>query len=267
MSPEIVASMEASLTRTASLYYRIFLIPSRRLLQACNKLAGLGRNVAGSSLRRLREQSAALRRRLGQHAQTPAIGTIGQEEVSRMFSLWSGATGDYRPPESWRPQADTVLRRYLAEEKSNLSDEEWDTVTRSLWEQIPTRARIQILSSILLLLGGLALAFFDGGVSLVTIKALDLLGGVGVLSSLGVNLRGVTEFQRVLEEKLGARQLANFCAIASDTAGLPRESHPGLPSPTVSEQLDLQSYGIHERRWANFQWQDDTARRLLRDDT
>ncbi len=266
MSPEIVASMEASLTRTASIYYRIFLIPSRRLLQACNRLASVGRNVAGKSIRRLRDQSETLRRRLGSHAKIPAIGTIGPEEVSRMFSLWSGASGDYRPPEDWGQEAETLLRRYLAEEKTNLTDAEWDAITGPLWDQIPTRARIQILTSIFLLLGGLALAFFDGGVSLITIKTLDLLGGIGVLSSLGVNLRGVADFQKALEEKLGARQLANFCAIAADTAGLPRCPNPGLPPPTVSEQLNPRSYGIQERRWATYSWNDDASRRLLRDD-
>lgn len=265
MSPAIVSSVEQSLTRTASTPYRWLLLPPRKFIQACAKLVEKGRALAPLPGRELRAKKAELDRKW-QTKTDPKIaaGMVSVEDLARMLSLWSGATGDYRAPETWQNHAETILTRFAAEDKTNLTDGEWDELTTKLWKQIPGKARRRLIISAFLMLGGVMLAFVDGGVSLVTFHAMDVLGGLGVLASLGLNLQSAKEFERVLEEKLGLRQVANFHAIVSDTVGLPREviGDTDLPTPAVSVQLATPSYGVEERQWANEQLNQQTINAL-----
>lgn len=252
MSPEIVASIEASLSRTANFYYKWFLLPPRRFVQGATKLFQKGIGLA-SLKGDLQAKKEELERKIGlRAAETVKAGAIGVEILGKTLSLWSGYTGDFRTPDFWKKDAETILTRFVDEDKSNLSDAEWDAITSALWEQIPRRARIQIFSSVFLLLGSLAIAFFDGGVSFITLKAADLFGAVGLAASLGINLQGSSAFQKTLEEKLGLQQVANFHAIACDVIGLPR-SAKDLPLPTVPEKAQWPSYGASQRQWS--QWE------------
>ena len=261
MSPAIVSSVDQSLARTASVSYRWLLLPSRKFIHTCIKLVERGRVLAPLIGLELRAKNAELDRKW-QTKTDPKIaaGMVSVDDLARMLSLWSGATGDYRAPETWQDQAETILTRFAAEDKTNLTDDEWDELTTKLWKQIPAKARRRLVISASLMLGGVMLAFVDGGVSLVTFQAMDLLGGLGVLASLGLNLRSAKEFECVLEEKLGLRQVANFHAIISDTVGLPREvtGDTELPVPAVSVRLATPSYGVEDRQWADEQLNQQT---------
>jgi hypothetical protein len=251
MSPEIIHSLEQSLGRTAKGYYKWFLLPSRRFFQAAGRLIEKGRDLAPLPGHEIRKKKAELEAKWSQGASDSIPrGKVTPEDVQRMLSLWSGATGDYRSPEYWEKEAEAILRRFVDEDKTNLSDAEWDALTSSLWEQLPNRARRRLATSALLMFGGLLLAFVDGGVSLISLQAMDLLGGLGVAASLGVNLKGAKDFERVLEEKLGQQQVANFHAIVCDLVGVPRcSSSMSSPPPSVPIKLHFPNYGTRERGW------------------
>ncbi len=253
MSPEIIHGMEQSLGRTASFYYKWLLLPPRKFFQAASRLIEKGRQFSPLPGKDLRKKKAELEAKW--QVQTDgkiARGTVTPMDVQRMLSLWSGATGDYQDPESWQEEAEAILQRFLTEDKTNLTETEWDALTAPLWEQLPKRARMKLVTSACLMLGGLLLAFVDGGISLISLQAMDLLGGLGVVASLGVNLQGAKEFERVLEEKLGHQQVANFHAIVCDIVGVPRGIEPknAFPNPTVPPKRQQPSYGVNDRGWS-----------------
>ena len=255
MSPDILHQFEESLTRTAAPHYKVLLIPSRKVLQGCEKLFQLGKNMTGVATGNLDKQKEALEKKLGKKArQAVESGVIRPDDLQRALSLWSGAAGDYQPPEKWTETAEHAITRFVSEEKSNLTPDEWDAVTTHLWKNLPLRARVKVYSSLFLLMGSLFLALFDGGISFVAVKTADLLGGIGVLASVGVNIRGAQEFQETLEDKLGRRQLSNLHAILCDIVGLPRpEVSDEWPEATVPEALLEDAYGLRKRHWAVYE--------------
>ncbi len=263
MSPEIVLSMEQSLERTATGYTKWLLLPPWRFFKAA---ARLGRELSPLPGHELRRKKAELKARWKRESEgRVAFGTVDPEDVQRMLSLWSGATGDYRSPEYWATDAEAILRRFIEEDKTNLTDEEWDTLTGELWKQLPHRVRRRLATSAFLLFGGLLLAFVDGGISLVSLQAMDLLGGLGVAASLGVNLQGAKEFEHILEEKLGKQQVANFHAIVCDLVGVPRCSRSSamdFPSPTVAERPRVPSYGSAERGWTRHRLHPESLKKI-----
>ncbi len=264
MRPEIVHSVEQSLTRTAPKAYKWLLLPPRRFLQACGKLLEKARQFSPMPGKELREKKAAIQEKWqsGQDSKI-AAGMVSPQDLQRSLSLWSGATGDYQPPERWKTESEAILSRFLAEDKTNLTDAEWDRLTSKLWKQLPGKARLRLATSALLMLGGVLLAFVDGGVSLVTLHAMDVLGGIGVLASLGMNVQSAKELQAVLEEKLGLHQLANFHAIVCDAVGVPREAgDASLPQPSVETALASPSYGVKERGWTQHTLDHDCLTKL-----
>ena len=265
MSPEIVHSIEQSLARTASSYYKWILLPQRKFFLACGRLIEKGRNFSPIPGRELRRKKASLQAKWRVHGQGKiSRGSVTPEDVQRMLSLWSGATGDYRAAGAWESEATLILQRFIAEDRTNLTDAEWDALTGPLWAQLPRRARLQLFTSAFLMLGGLLLAFVDGGVSLVSLKAMDLLGGLSVAASLGVNLQGAKDFERVLEGKLGLQQVANLYAIVCDVVGLPRDadSWETFPPPTVATKLNLPNYGVHHRGWSVHRLKGETLKEI-----
>lgn len=255
MSPDIVQSMEQSLARTANVYYKWLLLPQRKFLQACTKLVEKGRDIAlpGKALREKKDALESKWRASGSHKVKK--GSVKPEDVQRMLSLWSSAIGHYREAADWKEESERVLQRFIDEDKTNLTDAEWDALTGPLWKQMPKKARLQLITSAFLMFGGVLLAFFDGGVSLVSLKAMDLLGGIGVVASLGVNMQGAKDFEKALEEKLGLQQVANFHAVVCDIVGLPRdrEDRGHLPDPTVPVKLNQDAFGIRARGWTRHQ--------------
>lgn len=252
MSPEIVCAMEASLERTAKRQYKWLLLPSRKFFQAAQKLIEKGREFSPLPGKELRAKKAELEAKWQVRSEGKiAQGTITTEDLQRVLSLWSGSSGDYRAPEYWKASAESILQRFVSEDKTNLTEAEWDALTGPLWDELPKRARMKLVASAFLMLGGLLLAFVDGGISLISIQAMDLLGGIGVVASLGVSLKGAKAFEEVLEEKIGRQQVANFHAIVCDFVGVPRcQATKHFPEPTIPSKPRQPTYGVSDRGWS-----------------
>ncbi|MEM7387448.1 MAG: hypothetical protein AAF514_21125, partial [Verrucomicrobiota bacterium] len=180
INPDMVSSIEESLNRTAPTHYRIMLIPSRMFFQAVQKAVEAGRRgLAGVAGEKLKEKKEALEKKW-KFGGSGAVKEVGTRELDRMLSLWSGAAGAYKPPELWQSASQSILERFREEDRTNLSDQEWDEITGPLWSEIPFKARLKIFSSAFLLLGSLLLAFFDGAITFTAIHIGDLLGGLGL---------------------------------------------------------------------------------------
>ncbi|MEN9022123.1 MAG: hypothetical protein GWQ05_28515 [Verrucomicrobiaceae bacterium] len=247
MSPEILQSVEASLTRTAPRMQKILLLPVRRVFKSCEGFIAKAKDFSILPGKELKEKKAELERSLGGSKSGVAASKITAEDVQRVIALWSGSLSDYQPAKRWKGEAEEILARFQAEDRSDLTRREWDELTSQFWKKAPKRG---ITKSIILMLVGLLLVVVDGGTSLVVLTV-DAIGVSGMLASLGLGAKELREFQEVLDSKLGLRQVSNFHAIVCDIIGLPRDRDNGdLPIPTVETKLNQPSYGVTERDWS-----------------
>ena len=260
MDRHIVQSLEQSLERTASWHDKLILVPQRRFLSLCSK------GVDG--VKQLWQRKDQLQHLLDPSVPRTDAKTLSIEEIQRMLSRWSGESLDqYLKTEHWQHAAQHISERLRTEETTNLSQAEWDDLTRQLWQAVPVKARAKVFGSLFLMLGSMGLALHVVGYAFVTLKTAELLGGIGVLTSLRVNFTGVNDFQKALEDKLGLQQLVNFHSMCCDELGLPREelAQPNLPMPTIRKHVNPDAYGIRDQAWTQCTWNASLFARLQHD--
>jgi hypothetical protein len=243
MDPEIASSMAESIRRTAPLDLRAFFIIKHGVFSALRTLRNTGQRAVAALTLRLPIESAK---------QKLSDARIDPAQVQAMLSLWSAAMGTPRPPAEWSEDARRILERFLREERTNMTAEEWDALTSRLWERSERRwARAALVVGFLAMIGAVAMIPFDMGASFIgiTAKELAVLTGGGVVFGLA----GSTLLQRGLEEHIGRQQFINFFAIACDQLALPR-TLPGddafvRGSPQIAQKRNPDGFGIRERQW------------------
>jgi hypothetical protein len=243
MDPEIASSMAESIRRTAPLDLRAFFIIKHGVFSALRTLRNTGQRAVAALTLRLPIESAK---------QKLSDARIDPAQVQAMLALWSAAMGTPRSPADWNEDARCILERFLREERTNMTAEEWDALTSRLWERSERRwARAALVVGFLAMIGAVAMIPFDMGASFIgiTAKELAVLTGGGVVFGLA----GSSLLQRGLEEHIGRQQFINFFAIACDQLALPR-TVPGNDdllhgSPQIAEKRNPGGFGIRERRW------------------
>jgi hypothetical protein len=243
MDPEIAASMAESVRRTAPLDLRAFFIIKHGVFSALRSLKNTGQRAVAALTLRLPIQSAK---------EKLSSARIDPSQVQAMLALWSAAIGTPHPPAEWNEDARQILERFLREERTNMTPEEWDALTSRLWERSERRwARAALVVGFLAMIGAVAMIPFDMGASFIgiTAKELAVLTGGGVVFGLA----GSTLLQRGLEEHIGRQQFINFFAIACDQLGIPRTvaGNDDLVrgTPQIAEKLNPGGFGIRDRGW------------------
>ena len=260
MDPEIAASMAESIRRTAPLDLRAFFIIKQGVFSALRTLRNTSQRAVAALTLRLPIESAK---------EKFSSARIDSAQVQAMLEQWSAAIGTPHPAEAWSEDAVGILERFLREERTNMTPDEWDALTAKLWGRSERRwARAALVVGFLAMLGAVAMIPFDMGASFIgiTAKELAVLTGGGVVFGLA----GSTLLQRGLEEHIGRQQFINFVAIACDQLALPRTLPDHLEvvhgTPQILEKRNPAGYGIRERRWSLAQIMPknlQTLRRLL----
>ncbi len=243
MDPEIAASMAESIRRTAPLDLRAFFVIKHSVFAGLRKLRDTGQRAMAV---------LTLRFPLNAAKNKFAASRIDPAQVQSMLALWSASLGAPRDKAQWERDATAILQRFLREERTNMSPDEWDTLTQKLWAKTERRwARAALVVGFLAMLGAVAMIPFDMGASFIGITAKEL--AVLTVGGSVFGVAGCTLLQRGLEEHIGRQQFANFFALACDQLGLPRELPPDLTqtnvAPHIAEKRNSDAFGIRERRW------------------
>jgi hypothetical protein len=262
MDPEIVASFKESMERTAAWYLKPFMLANRHLLNAALKAVRLGKD-APRKLLKLPEVRSIELPKLKKQMKNPLLKP---EEIRKALSFWSGGLGVHREENFWAEDAEQILQRYQREEKTNMTAEEWDKLTRQMWVETPKfQARIQVMGSFFLSLTAIILIPFDAGTSVTGITFLHLIGALGFGHLAGTHV--YLGLQETMKEKIGEQQFSNFFAIVCDRIGCPRS--PGddaeitFRKPLVEERINWESFGIKERRWSLWETKQENIQDLL----
>ena len=261
--PEILDRMRESITRKAPGWLRPMIKLNQGMVEALRWGKKLGA-ILGSVWRGLRllfrmspeAKTEQIRRNLSHHE-------MSAELVTEALVSWATRQGWAGDSARWLPDAEEILRRFNNEERTNLSAEEWDELTREFWDKAPKRRAAWVIGVTLVI--GLAIAVWitvepaSGGLAakLFTGKALLGLTGGELLACIGLGaLTGTVAGQvlvRGIETKIGRQQLANLFAIAANRLGvpskIPKEFANDFPEPSIVAKPHRDAYGLGERHW------------------
>ncbi|MFZ2960978.1 MAG: hypothetical protein WA705_29210 [Candidatus Ozemobacteraceae bacterium] len=260
MDPEIVLSLAQSTRRTAPLDIKAALFLNHGIVTLIEKLGGVvspGVQVVLEKLipaERLRKVNEFL------HHQSKEESFITSEKLQTVLSLWSAGVASPKDKAFWRDDAIAIMERLRVEERTNMSPEEWDEITREAWKSAPKmRARfVALVPFLLALLAAAAIPFDPTTTTTHAILGITFKEVVGVAIGGGVfgglfGLAGSGILQDGIEKQIGRQQFSNFFAIASDRIGLPRDIPPSrkadFPPPRIPRQPNLNAFGIRERGW------------------
>ncbi|MCP5516715.1 MAG: hypothetical protein H7A45_05560 [Verrucomicrobiales bacterium] len=278
LDTELVGELAESLIRTAPWDVRPFLWTSQRARGLVRSL-GRGLSGAGSLMKHLSRPVRESVERVGPQIQD---GLVGEEAVADRLRLWSAACGAHRERDFWRPAARTLLQRFRDQERSRLTQEEWDEMTTGLWRALPKwKARVAVAGTLVATLAAVGLLAFDGGASLLTIAGIKALGGATLtvttkelLGAIGFGVLAQGEasrrLQRRMETLLSRQQLANLLALGFDVVGLPRAllaevEDDRLPAATVAVETDAEAFAPTVLGLAGFAVQAEAVRRIERE--
>ncbi|MFV0415922.1 MAG: hypothetical protein ACK5NG_06100 [Chthoniobacterales bacterium] len=267
--PEIALSLVESMRRTAPFDIRAALTLNHKIIKAFRSIAEGIQVLPASVADGFRRAKNALR---------PAAKedfSVTSQSMESLLKIWSAGLKKSLSTEQetspWSDDAVAIISRFQNEERTNMSDQQWDTLTREAWKSAPKMgARLFCLMPFLLALLAVAALPFDPTTitshALIGITIKELVGATvagGVVGGL-FGISGSKLLQRDLEAYIGRQQLSNLFAIACDRLGLPRQIPPGqkpdFPDPKIAEIHNPNAFGIRHCAWieaktlsANFQ--------------
>jgi hypothetical protein len=188
---------------------------------------------------------------------------ISVDILTAVVASWAARQGWVGDDAGWQVDAEEILRRFNNEERTNLSQQEWDEYTSDFWKKAPNgKAALTIATTLII---GLAIAVWitvdplGGGIAAKLFAGKAVLGVTGgeFLASIGMGALVGTVAGEVLmlgiETKISRQQLSNLFAIAADRLGVPRglpaEFANEFPAPTIGAKPHRDAYGLHERHW------------------
>jgi hypothetical protein len=254
IDPEIADAMAAAIRRKAPWDIRPLLFMNHWVFQQLQRLRMGSSALAG----KLKVPGRWLRKFETVWRQQP-VSPFTEEAVSRALSGWAfranpGAEG------RWESAARDILERFADKERTHLPAAEWDSLAGQLWRKTSVgMTRLKLASALLVAIAALALFPLLGGAAVIattlhtTVIALtwkELLLAAGLGAWLGSDFaRGL---ERMVNQSIGRRQVANFFAIAADRLGLPRDLPPGagdFPPPEIPAEPWPRSFGVDECGW------------------
>lgn len=258
LSPQMAQDFADSIIRCAPWYIKGPLKVKAGIAWGAGHLIHFGRRLTPDVVARFgRTIGIALSRAKGAFTDSGAGKAAAEEPIKDVFSrllLTRWRTSGYRIDEvTVRGAADRIVERFNEVGLNNLSQEKWDAISRSFWEQAP-KGKAAVTTGLSLLaalgvaiftalhpLGGTVLMHFMLGKALLalTVKELLVAAGVGAL----VHGACATVLQTNLEKELGHLQKSRFFALACDELGLPRQ-HPAGEPPDTGLQVTVNRDGI-----------------------
>ncbi|MCA9132433.1 MAG: hypothetical protein KDA45_04740 [Planctomycetales bacterium] len=269
-SPAIVSQMADSLRRTAPLWMRVSLNidrTARQFQQAVSNSAGRIK-ILQSASQSVAQFTKKFRRGEGAQVVTPQRLAEEIRNVDRHDAL------QHVPQEQLVAGCTLAIKRFAAEDKTLLPDQELDAWSRQVWAGMSVKDKLwkgtQPLAVLLAPLLAAVLVPIDGGGTAVLVFAStkELLAAAGIAALMAPMATG-GEALSIVHRETPWRQLSDLFAIACDSLGLPRPTESELPCPNCqlgSRRLLASTLAIRgaPTQAATYIWQlDEPQRRTL----
>jgi hypothetical protein len=262
IDPEIAEAMAAAIRHEAPWDMKLLLAVHHWLFRQLGRLREAGTLLAG----KLQVPERWMERFREVWRSTPE-SPLNEHNVKRQLEAWSLAHGTTPTSTTasvshdWQTPARDILERFAAKERTRLPRETWEELARQLWKKTPVGwTRFKVASLLVIALAALAIFPVLGGAALLattfhttvvalTWKELLVAAGLGALLTSDF----ARSFERMVDQTLGRRQIANFFAIVADRVGLPREvpreRKSEFPEPMIEAETSPRSFGIATCGW------------------
>jgi len=235
-----------SLQRTAPVWLRFSMTidrTARQFQQAISNSAARFK-VLQSASNTVMQFTKSFRRGEGAQVVTPqrlaeAIRTSDYHDATRRMSDEQLVAG-----------CDVAMKRFAAEDKTQLDAQELDAWSQQIWANMPLKQKLwkgtQPLALLMAPLLAAVLVPIDGGGTAVLVFASlkELLAAAGVAVLLGPTLGG-NEALKIVHRETPWRQLSDLFALVCDGLGVPRPAAEQLPrSACAGEQRQLLSCSL-----------------------
>lgn len=252
MDAEIVSSMADAIWRTAPWDLKMALTARRGLLAI---VRGAGKVSQFVNPRKWRERVAEASR-----SRSKERHVITAKRLQDVLFLWSAEIGCPRHAKFWAEDAAAIMDRFRQEERTNMTEEEWDETMSQAWKIEPKGwVRMRAVTPFLLALAAAAAFAIDPTTAtshaILGITLKELLAATAAGGFLGgiLGLKGANVVSKEIEKRIGRQQFENFFAIVCDQIGLPRGAPPTrkskCPAAKIPEQRNRDAFGIEERHW------------------
>ncbi len=262
LDPRLLEDFAISIRRSAPWDLKPFLWASQRVASAFRALRSATRGVREGISGRIEAEGRRL-------ASILSDARLDADRLADRLRLWSAAQGAPRDLPFWRPAAERILDRFQRHGDVRLPMAEWEERARDLWKEVPVwRARLAVLTTVLVALAAVAVLSVAGGPVLValglksaaltvTVKELLVVVGLGSVAQ-GEAARRLDEW---LRGRVGRQQQSDLLAIAFDEVGLPRSLLEDLrPPPIVDPRPNPEGFAIvalrgRLREWIPANWE------------
>lgn len=269
-SSALVAQLTESLHRTAPVWMRLSLSIDRTARQLQQVVA---KKAEGFKL--LNNVSQAVTDRIRKWRRGEGAAVVTGESVANSIRRYDqhGAFQSY-PPDRLIEFSDAALKRFAAEDHTELDQAALDRWSKSIWDNMSTwnkiRKGVQPLALVSAPLLAAVLIPIDGGGSAVLVfaSAKELLAAAGV-SMLMAPVAGGGETLKIVQEETPWKQFSDLFAILCDSLGLPRPDESQLPScgtpakKLLTSRMTLQT-GYQDSPFSLWKLRNDADTRELR---